>query len=374
MDSIAVYLHWPFCIAKCPYCDFVSYPCDANSHEFEALLLADLKDTISRLEVDSISSVFFGGGTPSLLSPQLVEQIINFLSPKFVNQIEISLEANPATFDEIKIQDFRMSGINRISLGIQSFQEKNLNFLGRAYSSEQAEISAALVAKYFENFSFDFIYGCTAQSMRDIAADLKRAITFGVKHVSCYQLTLEPGTPFYARQYSDDKISDDVAEKYMEFIEGFLAIHDIFRYEVSNFSTKNYEAKHNLTYWNYGNYLGCGPSAHSRLVINNQKHATTKHTNLKNWKENIGQWNFDIILTQKEILEEMVIAGLRKISGIAFSELYQQVTEDFVRKTITDDKIDFLLRHQLIYDHSDRLQLTHDGLMKLDSVIDLLMT
>lgn len=368
VNRVAVYLHWPFCLSKCPYCDFVSYPnLLADMSGDEVLLLEDLRKSMKTLEVESIGSVFFGGGTPSLMSAQSIDNIIEFLRPKLVTNAEISLEANPSTFDKQKLLDFRMAGINRLSLGIQSFREKNLKFLGRIYSADQAQNAAELVAKIFGNFSFDFMYGY--QPINEIESDLQTATRYGVRHISCYQLTLEQGTPFFARFSREPKVLDDICD-YMPAIEKFLSSKGLYRYEISNFAKPKYESKHNLTYWNYGNYLGCGPGAHSRIIVGGQKHATTKCSNLKRWREKIGQWDTDIVLSYKDQLEEMILTGLRKISGIKISELFQQIPEQIVRKIITQDKLNFLRKCKLIEPQDDKIQLTAEGLMKINSVIE----
>lgn len=369
MDKVAIYLHWPFCVAKCPYCDFVSYPSTKeNFQEYEDLLLEDLRKTISVLDINSVSSIFFGGGTPSLMSVRSVGNIVEFLGNKLTGDAEISLEANPATFDKTKLQSLKKVGVNRLSLGVQSFQEENLRFLGRIYSENQAKKAADLVAENFENFSLDFMYGY--QSITSVKSDLQIAMDYNARHLSCYQLTLEPGTPFYA-QFSGLKNFDK--ENYMEFMEKFLSARGIYRYEISNFAYPKYKSQHNLTYWNYGNYLGCGPSAHSRLIINGQKHATTKHSNLKLWREKIGQWDIDSVLSYEDQLEEVIITGLRKIQGIRYDEIFRLIPEDVVKKIITVDKLNFLKRCNLIFQKNDRIQLTSEGLMRLNSVIESLL-
>ena len=370
MDKLAVYLHWPFCLAKCPYCDFVSYPCaNVDISEYEEKLLNDLVSSKQYWQDKIITSVFFGGGTPSLISSKTIEKIIDTLSVNFTNDVEITMEANPATFDEVKLNEFRTAGINRLSLGAQSFKDKNLNFLGRIYSEQQAQTAATQVAKIFDNFSFDFMYGY--QDLTDLIDDLQFAVNLGAKHISNYQLTLEPGTPFYAKFMRDKTNFDDI--DYMSHIEDFLKTYDINRYEISNFSKQGFYSKHNLTYWNYGDYLGCGASAHGRLVIEGQKHATTKYSNLKQWSDNIGKFEMNKILSNEEVLEEMIIVGLRKIEGIKFSELYRYFSNENLEKFITKAKIKFLQENGLIFQKNDKIQLTTDGLLKLNAVISFLM-
>lgn len=338
--------------------------------EYGEKLLRDLQYSMSALDIESVSSVFFGGGTPSLMSAQTIADILTLLSPKLVTNAEISLEANPATFDEGTLKDFRSAGINRLSLGIQSFQGEHLKFLGRIYSEKQVRESVDIVAKVFDNFSFDFMYGY--QTIDSVVNDLQTAIQYGVKHISCYQLTLEPGTPFFAR-FSRINKTFESSDEYMPVIEKVLLSHGLHRYEVSNFAQPNYESKHNLTYWNYGEYLGCGPSAHSRVFIDGKKHAMTKASNLKIWSEQIGYWDTDNILSYSEQLEEMIVTGLRRVTGINFVDLLQQIPEKVVQKIITPEKIKFLREHGLISPQSDTIKLTSEGMMKLNSVVEKLL-
>ena len=209
------------------------------------------------------------------------------------------------------------------------------------------------------------------QDENDLIDDLSLAIDFGAKHISTYQLTLEPGTPFYAKFMREHLNFDSV--DYMSCIENFLKKHDILRYEISNFSKAGFSSKHNLTYWNYDDYFGCGPSVHGRLTIGMKKYAIVKYSNLKLWSEHIGEFSTCKALSDEEILEEMIIVGLRKISGVKFGELYQQVPEEIVKKVITNDKIDFLKKHDLLVSKNDAIQLTTDGLLKLNSVISYLL-
>lgn len=378
----AVYIHWPFCKSKCPYCSFVSIADDAhNVEEFENSLLEDLKNSMMLIDNANIESIFFGGGTPSLMSPRPIYNILNFLYKhyKIASDVEISLEANPGTFDEQKIANICMAGINRISLGIQSFSDKNLKFLGRIYDQKQAELSVEIVARHCVNFNLDFMFGFQNQSPDDINNDLTKAFDCGCKHVSCYQLTIEDNTPFQALVQSGDlkEITENQKTKLYNSIVALLEQNNFMRYEISNFAKKGFECKHNLFYWNYENYLGVGPGAHSRIVSNNQKIAIAKINDPILWHTKISEGkDTNLIfehLSASQILQEILIMGLRLTDGISLEKIYKNVSEKIVAKIISPKKIAFLHQHKILKNKSDVLQLTKKGLLKADAAINFLL-
>lgn len=371
MASIAIYLHWPFCIKKCPYCDFISYPY-LYDKSYEDLLYQDLVISAQKINFDTVNSIFFGGGTPSLLSPQCIEKIIRLLSTRFSIRPEITLEANPHTFNDQKMLDFKNAGINRISLGIQSFDEGNLKFLGRIYGSKEAKHALQIVEKHFNNFSCDFMYGFETQSLQKIRNDLKMAIDFRVKHVSAYQLTFESGTPFFSKlMYGNIKsTTEDETIEYLDFIEKYLLQNGMKRYEISNYAIPGFESRHNLAYWNYTDYLGVGPSAHSRVTINGQKHAISKSQNLYQWSSHIGEWERDDVLSNGELIEEFIIVGLRKIHGIPYHDFLSKINYD----PIIMQRTNHLITQKLLKQTENTIRLTTEGLLKLNSVIEYLLS
>jgi len=375
MNEIALYLHWPFCKSKCPYCDFASVPMSDDSlyETFGDLLLLDLQRSISPIAPICVKSIFFGGGTPSLMSLQSMEKILNFLAINcyLKDDIEISLEANPATFDRNKMKDFRKVGINRLSLGIQSFRDDNLKFLGRIYGGKQAFEAAEIVAKTFENFSFDFMYGYEGQSPEDFVQDLSEAANFGCKHISCYQLTFEEGTLFYDRMISGTikKINENEIIEFDDLIEKVL--DNYVRYEISNYAIPGFECRHNLAYWRYENYLGVGAGAHSRLIIHEQKYEMEKKRDPFLWKSALekNESTFSNInrLTEEEQLKEIVIMGLRLLKGIENWKLQSEVIGTF----ISEKKLKFLREKKLMC--PEKFRLTKAGLRKMDAIVEFLL-
>lgn len=383
-NSLSIYLHWPFCIAKCPYCDFMSVPLKENADAIAEYLLLDLKNSLEEFAEGSptnIKTVFFGGGTPSLMSPAQIAKILDYLdkSHSFDQYAEITLEANPATFSKQKLQDFNSAGINRLSLGIQSFQDKNLKFLGRIYNSVQALKSAKIVAEIFESFSFDFIYGYETQNILDLENDLQTAMDFGCCHVSCYQLTIEKNTPFFRKmQLGQIKpINEDYELECFNFIADFLKNFSISRYEISNYAVPGFESRHNLAYWNYEDYLGVGPSAHSRLTIDGCKTELQKFYNVDEWLQKISanQSTYAIKreLSEQEQLEETFIMGLRLTNGIDLQNITAKFSEFLLSPILS--RIEFLSQQGLLQKTSQNfIKLTEQGLLKTNSVIDFLLS
>ncbi len=380
MQDLSIYIHWPFCKSKCPYCDFMSFP-EHNLDryaEIEDLLLLDLKNSLGELENPIIKTIFFGGGTPSLMSAQSIEKIIDFISCncKIAPDIEISLEANPATFSLQKLRKMKQAGINRLSLGIQSFSDKNLKFLGRIYDSQQALKAADMVANTFSNYSFDFIYGYQKQSLKDLEYDLNTAMNFRCPHLSCYQLTFEENTPFFdwLQKGKIFSISENQEIEVFKYINDFLRKFSFNRYEISNYSLKNFESKHNLTYWIYQNYLGVGPSAHSRLVFNDQKYELKKFRDINKWKsrlsENLSTYEEKKALTKSEQLEESFIMGLRLSEGISLEKLKSKFSKALLNPIFK--KIQILSRENLFEESKTHIKLTEDGILKQNSVIGFL--
>ena len=269
---LALYVHVPWCVQKCPYCDFNSHEAQGAIPEAEyvAALIADLQSALPLIWGRPVVSVFFGGGTPSLLSPAAIDELIAafralaMLSP----EAEITLEANPGTVEAEKFAGFRAAGVNRLSVGIQSFNDEHLKALGRIHDVAQAKRAAQLAGAHFESFNLDLMYGLPGQTTEQALTDVETALTFAPPHLSCYQLTLEPNTRFAA--FPPALPEDDLCADMQEAIEARLAVAGYANYETSAFARTGHQCRHNLNYWHFGDYLGIGAGAHSKLTLHDR--------------------------------------------------------------------------------------------------------
>jgi putative oxygen-independent coproporphyrinogen III oxidase len=269
---LALYVHVPWCVRKCPYCDFNSHEADAAIPEAEyvAALIADLQSALPLIWGRPVVSVFFGGGTPSLLSPAAIDELIAafralaMLSP----EAEITLEANPGTVEAGKFAGFRAAGVNRLSLGIQSFNDDHLKALGRIHGAAEARRAAQLACEHFDSFNLDLMYGLPGQTHEQALTDIETALAFSPPHLSCYQLTLEPNTRFAA--FPPELPESDACADMQEAIEARLAAAGYANYETSAFALAGKQCRHNLNYWYFGDYLGIGAGAHSKLTLHDR--------------------------------------------------------------------------------------------------------
>lgn len=334
-NDLSIYIHWPFCLSKCPYCDFNSHIANSidddnwlKSYEKEIEYFKDI------IQNKYIKSIFFGGGTPSLMNPKIVEGIINKISElaRIDKQTEITLEANPTSFETEKFKAFKAAGINRVSIGVQSLREDDLKKLGRTHDSLQAIKTIESANKIFSRVSFDLIYARSGQELKDWQQELKQAMELVTGHISLYQLTIEKGTPFYKLFHDGNLIlpNSDMAAEMYEWTNDYLESQNYFRYEISNYAKEGQECVHNLTYWNYNDYLGIGPGAHSRIIENPSSvsaimmwHKPEKWLEAVNNKNNGIQTNSK--LTKQEIIEEILMMGLRLKKGINISALEQKI-------------------------------------------------
>lgn len=269
---LSLYVHVPWCVQKCPYCDFNSHAANGAIPEAEyvAALIADLQSALPLIWGRPVVSIFFGGGTPSLLSPAAVDELIaafRALTP-LSPEAEITLEANPGTVEAEKFRGFRAAGINRLSLGIQSFNDSHLQALGRIHGGAEAQRAAQLAGEHFDAFNLDLMYGLPGQTQAQALADIETALTFAPGHLSCYQLTLEPNTPFAA--FPPELPENDLCADMQEAIEARLAAAGYTNYETSAFARTGKQCRHNLNYWHFGDYLGIGAGAHSKLTLHDR--------------------------------------------------------------------------------------------------------
>ena len=320
-SSLALYVHWPFCVSKCPYCDFNSHVRESvDQATWREALLADLAHEARLLPGRRLASIFFGGGTPSLMDPATVAALIEAAQRHWpaADDLEITLEANPNSVEAARFADLAPAGVNRLSLGLQSFDDEQLAFLGRAHSSREGIDALEIAQKQFARVSFDLIYALPRQSEADWRAALQRALAFGTGHLSLYQLTVEPGTRFAALAAAgklETLDADDAATLYE--LTGEMTAHaGLPAYEISNHARPGEESRHNLTYWRYGNYAGVGPGAHGRRL----GQRTVRHRKPENFLAALARNGHGIVeeepLTRAEAADEALVMGLRLMEGV----------------------------------------------------------
>ncbi|MFL5337674.1 MAG: radical SAM family heme chaperone HemW [Geminicoccaceae bacterium] len=328
--GFALYVHWPFCKAKCPYCDFNSHVRPEVDHErWRRALLAELDHFAALTPGRTLDSIFFGGGTPSLMTPPTVAAVIEAAAGhwRFVPGIEITLEANPTSVEAERFRGFRAAGVNRVSLGVQALDDADLRFLGREHSVAEATTAVELAAAIFERHSFDLIYARPGQTERAWEAELRRALAFADGHLSLYQLTIEPGTRFHAmvEQGRLEPLDEDTQATLFELTQELLAAAGLPAYEVSNHARPGQESRHNLVYWRYGDYVGIGPGAHGRLTLQGTKLATRTTRVPERWLASVeahghGEEARETVGAEAQRVELMMM-GLRLTEGMSLSRL-----------------------------------------------------
>jgi oxygen-independent coproporphyrinogen-3 oxidase len=327
---LSLYIHIPWCVKKCPYCDFNSHESRAEIPEarYVKALIADLEQSVPRVYGRKIKSVFFGGGTPSLFGASAINEIlnaVNMLAPLDYDA-EVTLEANPGTIDTAHFAGYKLAGVNRVSLGIQSFNANQLKTLGRIHDDKQAMQAAELALKTFDHVNLDVMYGLPNQTLDDALNDAMQALKFAPDHLSFYHLTLEPNTPFY--RSPPNLPSDDTSSEMQERIESLLAQHGYCHYETSAFSKPKSQARHNLNYWSFGDYLGIGAGAHSKLSYHDKITRETRHKHPKAYMENVEAGNAvdnTWQIAQQDLGFEFMMNALRLTNGFD-ADLFQQRT------------------------------------------------
>ena len=326
-DLFGVYVHWPFCASKCPYCDFNSHvhrgPFDEQA--YVAAYEREIAHAASLTPGRVVQSIFFGGGTPSLMSPWAVESIINSITRHWTveTKAEITLEANPTSVEVERFKGFRSAGINRVSLGVQSLRPQPLADLGRRHSVEEAVAAVRIAQSVFDRSSFDLIYGRPNQTLDDWEDELKEGLWLAQGHISLYMLTIEQGTRYFDLHRAGKLImpNEDLAADFYELTQELTAAAGMPAYEISNHARPGQESQHNLLYWRYGEYAGIGPGAHGRLLINNQRHATATEKMPFDWQKKVVTQGHglvtDDVLTWEEQGDEFLVMGLRLREGIS---------------------------------------------------------
>jgi putative oxygen-independent coproporphyrinogen III oxidase len=370
---LALYVHWPFCVSKCPYCDFNSHVREAvDQQAWRDALLADLAYEAARLPGRRLASIFFGGGTPSLMPPATVAAVIEAATRAWPAEpdIEITLEANPSSVEAARFADLAAVGVNRVSLGLQALDDAALGFLGRAHGVDEGLAALATAQRHFRRVSFDLIYARPGQNVAEWEAELDRALGFGTEHLSLYQLTIEPGTRFATLAAKGELTlpDEDLAADLWETTQARTIAAGLPLYEVSNHARPGAESRHNLTYWRYRDYAGIGPGAHGRR----QGIATFRRKKPENWltavERNGHGAESEVALTPAERVTEALVMGLRMREGIDLARVAAlgRTTIDAVVKL---DAVERLATQGLVTHEDDRLALTAAGMPLLDAVL-----
>jgi oxygen-independent coproporphyrinogen-3 oxidase len=370
-QSLALYVHWPFCVSKCPYCDFNSHVRSSiDQNEWREALLADLAHEAVLLPDRRLGSIFFGGGTPSLMNPVTAEAIIAAAKEHWraSDDLEVTLEANPNSAEAEKFASMASAGVNRISLGLQSFDDQSLGFLGRAHSADEGLRALELAQKAVDRVSFDLIYALPDDTEEGWAADLDRALGLGTEHLSLYQLTIEPGTRFatMVAKHEFDPLDADRSATLFELTQERTAAAGLPAYEISNHARPGAESRHNLAYWRYQDYAGVGPGAHGRRL----GMRTVRHKKPENFLSAVTRNAHGIseeeVLTAEEGAHEALVMGLRLAEGIEPTAL----SDRFAGHRIVDATcVDRLVGHGLLERDGSRLRTTPAGRLLLDSIL-----
>ena len=325
-EPLALYIHWPFCVSKCPYCDFNSHVrASIDQAEWRDALLADLAHEARLQPGRTLTSIFFGGGTPSLMEPATVAALIQAASAHWTPaaDIEITLEANPNSVEAARFADLAAAGVNRLSLGLQSFSDEGLAFLGRAHSAREGFRALEIAQQHFRRVSFDLIYALPRETEESWAATLAQALSLGTSHLSLYQLTIEPGTRFasmVARREFEPLDAEAAAALY-ELTDAMTSEAGMPAYEISNHARPGKESRHNLTYWRYGDYAGVGPGAHGRRL----GLRTVRHRKPENFLSALSRNGHGIAeeapLSPVEAADEALVMGLRLREGVDPGEI-----------------------------------------------------
>ncbi len=373
----ALYIHWPFCLKKCPYCDFNSHVRDAVDHaRWQAALIADMRAEAELAAGEPLHSIFFGGGTPSLMPPTLVEALLREAEALwgFAPGIEITLEGNPSSVEAANYAALAAAGVNRASLGVQSLHDETLQFLGRLHDANEGLKALEVAQNVFARVTFDLIYALPGQTPAQWQADLARALSYGTSHLSLYQLTIEPGTRFETMVRRGDFIplDDDAAADLFDLTQDMTRAAGLPAYEISNHARPGEESRHNLAYWRYDDYVGIGPGAHGRRAGQGGKCATQRHKKPENWLaavEERGSGNqIELPISRLTQASEALLMGLRLAEGIDLSALSARVaipSEDLV------DPVEEagLAALGLLRRDGQRLIITPKGMPLLDAIL-----
>ena len=374
-DAFGVYVHWPFCLSKCPYCDFNSHvrhePIDEE--RFARAFAREIATTAARAPGREVTSIFLGGGTPSLMQPQTVGAVLDAIAKNWsvAKDVEVTLEANPTSVEATRFRGYRTAGVNRVSLGVQALDDVSLKALGRLHTAREALDAVAIARAVFDRYSFDLIYARPDQTAQAWTDELNRAISEAAEHLSLYQLTIEPDTPFFGLHAAGKlKVPDEaVARALYDVTQEVCAKRGLPAYEISNHARPGAECRHNLVYWRGQEYAGVGPGAHARLDIDGRRHAIATERRPEAWLMRVEAQGHgvisDDILNSEERADEFLLMGLRLAEGIDPQRYKALSGRDLDPRRIA------LLKAEgaITVDASGWLRVTMDGFPLLDAVV-----
>ena len=376
-DGFGIYVHWPFCRSKCPYCDFNSHVRERlDESAWRAALLAEL-DHYARLTPGrSVTSIFFGGGTPSLMDPASAAAVLERIARRWsvADDLEITLEANPNSAETARFAGFRAAGINRLSLGIQALDNTALRFLGRGHNEDEARSAIEAAARVFERYSFDLIYARPGQTVAVWEAELRAALSLAGDHLSVYQLTIEPGTAFHAAHARGDFAlpAPDLAADLFETTHAILEEAGMPLYEISNHARPGSECRHNLVYWRYEDYVGVGPGAHGRITVDGRKTATRQERAPETWMTRVQNEGHATAeerpIDAADAAQEALVMGLRLAEGIEAARFERQ-TGMALAQAVDAKRLQKLIAGGLAASDARSLRATPAGMRVLNSLI-----
>ncbi len=373
--AFGVYVHWPFCLSKCPYCDFNSHVRHAEIDEarFARAFAAEIATTAARAPGRTVTSIFFGGGTPSLMQPATIAAVLDALARHWTvaQDAEITLEANPTSVEATRFRGYRAAGVNRVSLGVQALDDAALKALGRLHSAREALDAVAVARQIFPRYSFDLIYARPAQSAAEWAAELGRALAEAAEHLSLYQLTIEQETPFAALHAAGKLVvpGEDEARQLYDTTQEVCARAGLPAYEVSNHARAGAECRHNLVYWRGEDYAGVGPGAHGRLDIDGARRATATEKRPEAWLMRVESRGHGLVtdeaLSREEAADEFLLMGLRLAEGIDPARYAA-----LAGRPLDPARIAVLRAEGAVEETADgRLRVTRSGFPVLDAVV-----
>jgi putative oxygen-independent coproporphyrinogen III oxidase len=372
---IGIYIHWPFCLSKCPYCDFNSHVRHAAIDEarFARAFTAEIATTAARAPGRTVSTIFFGGGTPSLMQPTTIAAMLDAIAQHWsvAPDVEVTLEANPTSVEAARFRGYHTAGVNRVSLGVQALDDRALAELGRLHSAREALDAVGIARAVFERYSFDLIYARPKQTPQDWARELKTALKEAGEHLSLYHLTIEPDTAF-ATLHAAGKLKtpdEDTARALYDTTQEICAAHGLPAYEISNHARAGGECRHNLIYWRGHEYAGVGPGAHGRLDIDGERHATATEKRPEAWLSRVENAGHGIVsdaaLMREEVADEFLLMGLRLAEGI---DIARYAT--LAGRALDPGRIAALREHGLVETTADgHLRMTLSGFPVLDAVV-----